>query len=239
MANGQWRGRGPWPVLFVVACAAFAGSVAFAVALFTASEPSVGGAPSGSAALPSPTTVLAPDAVYYSGTLPGPVAGLDLRPADVRHPADLQFEGGELPGGTTVVRQRFVPIVSIWAGLDGVESTVLAGLLAGRLTLAEAGGLGGRPTFAATSGYVPVGSSQPARVFAGVGEMALAFADPAAGPFIAFVAVRDLRPSFVPLRVDGRDVLRDPDAWEDWPFAERSTVRGLTARGHDAVRSSH
>ncbi len=223
--------------MFILACGAFVASIGYLGVALTGNGSSRAddASPFRDAPTATPTPVFAPNAFRFTGDLPRAVEGLDLRPADNTHTADFVF-AGPAGAGVEVALRRFVPVVPLWAGLEGVSGPVLASLVEGRATFAEAGGLGGKPTpvalaadAAAIAAAVP--GFVPRRTFESAAAMAAAFSDPAGEPLIAFVPVMSLRPAFAPLAIDGIDLLRAPAATATWPYAERIHIQALSSRG--------
>lgn len=178
----------------------------------------------------------APPVLKYFGALPAGLDASKFQGALELKDADISFEpSDDAPG---VVHRYFVPVVPLHAGLDAVTRDQLDGLIAGRLTFTDIGGLGDEPVRFLSANSK---SDVPAILrFAGTSPTAIegdtydaliaAMSDPAAA-IIAFVPLDELRPSVSPLAVDGVDLARgigDPGAW---PFVERVSVTGQSKTG--------
>ncbi|MCC6418911.1 MAG: CapA family protein [Gemmataceae bacterium] len=230
--------RNPWLPAFALSVVALCGSLALlGVALRRAA---VGTESAGAETTDGTRSSPVPDKrpavpLRFRGALPPGLADAGLVAEGPDAAADLAFAAGS--AGDPVTRY-WVPVASMAAALDAVTGAQLSGLLEGTVTFVQAGGLGGRATYAGlpldaggAAAKVPV----PAVVYADTAALFTAMSDWSAGPIVAFVPLQDVRPGVTALAVDGVDLVRgrgDPAAW---PFVERTAVTALTSRGQAAV----
>lgn len=220
-----------WKALFALALLANVVAAAYLVA----SIRSLGDRAGGVGPLPSPG---AERVVRYVGDLPRSLQARlppDFLPARPGETADVAFvrDPAGVPG------RWFVPVVAWGTAVDDLTLEQLQALARGSVAdWSEVGGLPGPPRFAAAVDDVELVSSwlggDPER-FEGY-EALLGAMSPLSGRF-ALLPVEALRPSVVPLRVDGRDLLADAAAASDWPFVERWRVVPLTDRGRAALEA--
>lgn len=234
------RLRDPWTFAFALSLMAFVSSL-LVLGVVLADRGSNPGAVAGAdpeSPLPGGDKSAAP-VLQFTGQLPRGLNPAQFRGAFDPKDADISFEPSD--DAETAVTRYFVPVVPLHAALDSVTSAQLEELLAGRLSFADVGGLGGVPAFVVAapetdSRAIATFTSASPQPFSGSGYDALfaSMAEPDAA-FISFVPVEELHPSVSALAVDGIDIARgrgDPAAW---PFVERVSVRGITKAGKEAA----
>lgn len=244
MTRTSPAGRNPWLPAFILAVGSLVASLASLVAVLISAAAGDGTSAAdrlprvtaeGGAALPATSSGI----LRYTGALPPPL-GQGYERAASAGDADLVFEWPSASPDAVPLRY-FVPVVPLHSGLDNVSAEQLAGLLAGRLTFARAGGLGEAPVRFAVAGperdrAAVRGLSALAGQDFGESYDALfaAMAEPGAA-LVAFVPIESLRPSVSPLAVDGVDIVRGDGDPGRWPFAERVLVQATSRRGQDAL----
>lgn len=222
-----------WRVAFILSlitcgvAVVFAGSVllvAFADAGSTSPDP-------GATATPH-------RGLTYAGPLPSGIEDLALKPVQPGQTPDLQFEANP-PAGAGFVLRTFVPVVSFHAGIYAVSRSQLDDLVSGRTSFVALGGYGGVPALAAAAPdanalpqFTP--GVAPARTFSSYEDLRSAFADPAGGPFVAFLPLSEVGPATPALSIDGLDPLLAPNL-ATWPFADRLLVSGSTPEARDVA----
>jgi poly-gamma-glutamate capsule biosynthesis protein CapA/YwtB (metallophosphatase superfamily) len=227
--------RGGWFPFFVLGVGALIGSVvALGFVLWQAAEDEELGAadPAGAADDSSNR------ALTYFGPLPASLADAGYVASASADDADILFERSESPDAVAV--RYFVPVASLATGLDGVTASDLARLVAGDLTLAEAGGLGGEaryltanvPTDAElVAAFVPTAGEPIAGYEALIAEVA------ASDDAIAFLPLELVTPAVSALAVDGVDIVRGRGAAAAWLYVERMTATARSSRGEEAASS--
>ena len=180
---------------------------------------------------PQQPAATAPLPPTYFGNLPPYVVSrlpANLRPAASAAEADLLIE----PSGDGVPVRWFVPVTAWGTGVDEMTLAALRDFASGAVSdWSEVGGLPGAPRFSAAEADAPLVTAwlggQPERF---PDYDALLDASTFGSGRWALVPVDSLRPTVVPLRVDGQDPWT-PGAAASWPFVERWEVRPLTPRG--------
>lgn len=198
------------------------------------SEPAAAEAPSGTA-VNSPSAKRAKTTpLHFRGALPAALSDAGLVEEGPEAPADVAFASG---GAGDTVTRYWVPVVSMASGLDAVSGTQLRDLIAGTITVAQAGGLGGRATYAGLTPDrgAPASLPPPAAVYSDTSALFATMSDWSAAPTVAFVPLEDVRPGVTALAVDGVDLVRGRGDPVSWPFVERTAVTALTPRGEVAA----
>lgn len=234
MERSKPREGSGWKALFALAL--LANVVAGAYLVATIRSLGNGEGEGGGWALPSPA---AERAVRFAGDLPQSLQARlppNFLPARPGEPADVAFvrDPAGVPG------RWFVPVAAWGTAVDDLTLDQLRALAKGTVAdWSDVGGLAGPPRFAAATDDAELLSSwlggNPER-FDGY-EALLEAMSPLSGGF-SLLPVEALRPSVVPLRVDGRDLLADTGAASNWPFVERWRVVPLTEQGRAAVAAA-
>jgi poly-gamma-glutamate synthesis protein (capsule biosynthesis protein) len=227
-------GRNAWFPFFVLGIGALLGSiVALGVVLWRASgdDALVTADPAGAADDDSKTLAL-----RYFGPLPSSLADSTLTLAASADEADIHFQRSA--DGDAVIARYYVPVASLAAGIDSLTAAQLRALAAGELTLAEAGGLGGRATYLVTArpddaellrSFLPAGGEPVPGDWAAL-LTAVARSDHA----IALIPLDLVNPAVTAIAVDGMDPVRGQGDLKAWPYVEGVVVTARTERGRAA-----
>ncbi len=234
MKRAQAVSRDPW---FPALCAAVVSVLASVVALIAAVVSS-GSADGGPATLPADAspgpiaTIAASGSLTVNGAVPAGLVRFGFRQADGRETGDLSFVGVSEGG---VVTRHFVPVADLWAGVDSLSAQQLQGLLDGTTKdWADVGGLPG--DVRVLSGPLPSQLRRGGEAVPTFEAIVEAIA-PGSG-IVALVPWPLVRPSLMPIAVDGVDLVRGRGDPAQWPYVERTSITANTRAGRavlDAV----
>lgn len=242
----QWLSRqDPWLPAFALGVVAISASlvVLFAVIVnvrdgSSRASPVPSATPTAGTPAPVPTSTPTTVPLRYLGELP---AGLDpgiFQPGSGSN-ADIVFIEGR--AAVRVPERYFVPVASIGAGVDALTSAQLRGILSGEITdWAEVGGIAGPIVYLAGGPPEDLdmvaafgGGIDPAETYASYAELRAAMG--LAAGAIAFVPAEEVRPTVMPLAVDGVDIVRGRGSAEAWPFVHYRTIVAVTDAGAAAL----
>jgi len=237
---GSWKN--PWLPAFVLAIAAFGGSVALLAAVAYRAES--GGTRTAVVGLPGqaqPTATASNEPLTFSGALPQKLDRSKFRPAAAGEAVDIAFEAANADAATAnggVITRYFVPVASLVAGVDTLTSGQWAALVSGTATMKDSGGIGARPQFVAVeadSAVVTAFATAPAETFPTYDALRSAMASASEGPYIALIPLEEMRPAMMAIALDGVDLVRGRGDAQHWPFVERTSVSGISKAGQAAV----
>lgn len=236
--------RDPWQVTFYIAAGSLAVSllVLLAVIVNVRADDAPRRVSAGEEEPPplAAETTEAPLArLSYSGSLPPGLDGLGLEAAAPGNRGDIAFGTGE--GALEVTHRYLVPVAPLGAGVDELTSAQLASILAGSVTdWADVGGVGGAIRFAAAGDAADLAlqarfggrTPAPGLLFATYAELRAAMTLDSG--ILAFMPLAEVRPSVMPIAVDGIDPVRGRGDLRAWPFAERISFRVVSERGRES-----
>ena len=237
---GPWKN--PWLPAFVLAVAAFGGSVVLlAVVAYRAGDSGLGAPVVALPGRPRPHSTASTALLTFSGTLPPALDSSRFRSAALGETPDVAFEAAFAEAAASTgseVTRYFVPVASLWAGVDSLTLGQWQALVTGTATMKDSGGVGGKPSFVAVDADVAAVTRlavAPSKTFPTYDALRAAMAATDEGPYIALVPLEEMAPAMMAIAIDGIDPVRGRGDPQHWPFVERTRVTGVSKTGQAAL----